>query len=251
MISDDEVANLAFGSILDYKGIENIEGITAITSSSKTHNGSTQTDDSMFSKESSLYYSMDAASNVSASDESTVIKESTYPTGLTTEETIFVDLKNRVQKLENENIKLKEQFYVANHKAKRVPLVEEEKRDLESRLNVITKQNHDLINELETLKDSIRNEVFTDMAGPAKRASAQEIIRNIIREKQKNDELHNRIRILEEEELNRLEMIRQAESEVESLQKDLSETREEAQSDVENLKKELAETREKAYVVIF
>uniref|UniRef100_A0AC34QDT1 Mitotic spindle assembly checkpoint protein MAD1 n=1 Tax=Panagrolaimus sp. JU765 TaxID=591449 RepID=A0AC34QDT1_9BILA len=104
VVTDDDVETLAHGSVLEYRGIDDIDNISNAVASTKYFSVATQTD-GMFNTSAS-----DGSLNVTSdSVQSNRGNFSLSSIKVTESETQFLDLRERLKKMEQENLNLKDQ----------------------------------------------------------------------------------------------------------------------------------------------
>uniref|UniRef100_A0AC34FJT9 Uncharacterized protein n=1 Tax=Panagrolaimus sp. ES5 TaxID=591445 RepID=A0AC34FJT9_9BILA len=116
-----------------------------------------------------------------------------------TSELLYLDLKERMQKMELENIQLKDQLYLARDGAKKASELKEQNRDLINEVGYLKQKIQTIYDEKERLAENIQNNLFTDLVGPSRRAESREIIEKIMAEKERHDTLLRKNVELEED----------------------------------------------------
>uniref|UniRef100_A0AC35GU34 Uncharacterized protein n=1 Tax=Panagrolaimus sp. PS1159 TaxID=55785 RepID=A0AC35GU34_9BILA len=185
IVDDNQVIELAMGSVVDYKGIEDIDnsGIDGFSSFNSTQsfnrqgNGSLSGFGNLFQDQSSRLSSVKMSGS----------------------ELQFLDLKERMKKMELEHIQLKEQLYLARDGSKKASELKEQNRDLINEVGYLKEKIQTIYDEKEKLAESIQNNMFADLVGPSKRAESREIIEKVLAEKERNDTLLRKNFDLEEE----------------------------------------------------
>lgn len=142
MISDDSVASLSNGSIINYPGnIENIEGITASEYRPRFYCVSTQTEGTSVSSEENRFAKPLLPSHLSSD-------------GMSANELRLLDCERQIEQLEIQNAQMREQLIIFGDRAKHVELLEEQKEDLKLQLSILVRQNQKLLEEQEQFKSA-------------------------------------------------------------------------------------------------
>jgi hypothetical protein len=208
IVDDNQAIELAMGSVVDYKGIEDIDNVSNESDNAKYLNNSTQTavDDSSsgiegFSSFNSTQ-SFNRQGNGSLSGFGNLFQDQSSRLSsvkMSGSELQFLDLKERMKKMELENIQLKEQLYLARDGSKKASELKEQNRDLINEVGYLKQKIQTIYDEKEKLAESIQNNMFADLVGPSKRAESREIIEKVMAEKERNDTLLRKNFDLEEE----------------------------------------------------
>jgi hypothetical protein len=208
IVDDNQVIELAMGSVVDYKGIEDIDNVSNESDNAKYLNNSTQTavDDSSsgidgFSSFNSTQ-SFNRQGNGSLSGFGNLFQDQSSRLSsvkMSGSELQFLDLKERMKKMELEHIQLKEQLYLARDGSKKASELKEQNRDLINEVGYLKEKIQTIYDEKEKLAESIQNNMFADLVGPSKRAESREIIEKVLAEKERNDTLLRKNFDLEEE----------------------------------------------------
>ena len=74
----------------------------------------------------------------------------------------FLDLKERLKKMELENTQLKDSLFLARNEAKKARQLEEQNRDLVKQVEYFKDKIQTVYNEKERLAEDIQKNVFTD-----------------------------------------------------------------------------------------
>uniref|UniRef100_A0A915ND27 Uncharacterized protein n=1 Tax=Meloidogyne javanica TaxID=6303 RepID=A0A915ND27_MELJA len=142
MVTDEMVASLSTGSIINYPGnIENIEGITASEYRPRFHCVSTQTEGTSLSSEENKF-AKPLPPQTSSSD------------GMSANELRLLDCERQIEQLEIQNAQMREQLIIFGDRAKNVELLEEQKDDLKLQLSILVRQNQKLLDEQEQFKSA-------------------------------------------------------------------------------------------------
>uniref|UniRef100_A0A7E4VUE5 DUF4201 domain-containing protein n=1 Tax=Panagrellus redivivus TaxID=6233 RepID=A0A7E4VUE5_PANRE len=191
-VTDDEIAELAQGSIMDYKGIDDIDNVDRNGSGTRFLSRFTQTEDS--GTETGSFSSMNDSrlsnnNNGSGSALSGIrLSESEFN---------FLEKSEKIRQLEAENVQLREQVYLARDAEKKQIELHEANSDLKEENRRLQQQLQQTLIEKETMAENVKNDVFSEFAGPSK--SAREVIERIEKEKERNDTLFRRTMELEAE----------------------------------------------------
>uniref|UniRef100_A0A914YIU6 Uncharacterized protein n=1 Tax=Panagrolaimus superbus TaxID=310955 RepID=A0A914YIU6_9BILA len=214
IVTDDQATELAMGSVVDYKGIDDVESIMDERDVAKYLNNSTQTEenDSSSGIDYSSFNSTRSLGRLGNNNGSLLhgsvienpFQESYHGSHLSSikmsgSELQYLDLKERMKKMELENIQLKDQLYLARDGAKKASELKEQNRGLINEVSFLKQKIQTIYDEKEKLAENIQNKLFADLVGPSRRAESREIIEKVMTEKERNDTLLRKNVELEEE----------------------------------------------------